>query len=424
MARLKIILLVCIVLGLALSGCAKKPAAKPDLSKPPKYVGSKACQECHNKIYKTFQGTLHPRMIQDAKKNPNAIMGDFEIESVIRTFSKRQVVYTIGNQWAQLYITKIGKDYYFLPAEWSVTEGIWKPYKMDKWKLPEESWTKKCVGCHVTGYNPRTKKWVEEGIGCEACHGPGNNHVKAEKWGKANPGERLEPISPVPLIVNPAKLPSGLATMVCGSCHSRGKGRFTPYPYPVGFRPGMSLDLIYELLPSDPQKAVDEAQAEEVRKRFWPNGFAKSHELQYQDFLKSAHFQQGLTCFSCHTVHSPGKGNRYQTKLPGSVLCLSCHKTPAVPRLSHSIHNFGGCVGCHMPLIVAEAGILQMHSHTFKAISPEETIKAGGNDKQPNSCNICHYHKDDPPEEMLEVLNRIKEKVKTREGLSRPSWED
>ncbi|NIN83458.1 MAG: hypothetical protein GTO45_01705, partial [Candidatus Aminicenantes bacterium] len=45
----------------------------------------------------------------------------------------------------------------------------------------------KCGGCHVTGLKVNYDKdmdsfdstWVDLGIGCEACHGPGSNHVKA-----------------------------------------------------------------------------------------------------------------------------------------------------------------------------------------------------------------------------------------------------
>lgn len=275
-------------------------------------------------------------MIQDAKKNPGAILADFEIESIVRTFTREDVLYTLGNQWNQLYITKIGKDYFILPASWLIAKGEWKPSRLDIWKLPEESWTKKCAYCHTTGFKPATKKWVELGVGCEACHGPASNHIKVAKWEKANPGEKLLPEGRSPHIINPAKLPTGLAAMICGSCHSRGKSRFGGYPYPVAFRPGTSLALIFELTPDSVEKAVDQKQVEEIKKLFWPNGFNRNTRQQYPDWLKSRHATEGVTCFSCHTPHSAGKGNRYQTKHPGSVLCRSCHSLPEHRDLSHS----------------------------------------------------------------------------------------
>jgi hypothetical protein len=53
-----------------------------------KYVGSKACQKCHQKVYREWRGTLHAQMTKDAKKYPDAIIGDFGIKSDIRTFTK------------------------------------------------------------------------------------------------------------------------------------------------------------------------------------------------------------------------------------------------------------------------------------------------------------------------------------------------
>jgi hypothetical protein len=43
-----------------------------------------------------------------------------------------------------------------------------------------------CASCHTTGYVPEgnqhglpglTGTWVEDGVGCESCHGPGSNHA-------------------------------------------------------------------------------------------------------------------------------------------------------------------------------------------------------------------------------------------------------
>jgi hypothetical protein len=48
------------------------------------------------------------------------------------------------------------------------------------------------------------------------------------------------------------------------------------------------------------------------------------------------------------------------------------------------------------------------HSHTFQFISPEESIRAGGVDKQPNSCSGCHHHKNSPLEGLVEFLDAVK----------------
>jgi hypothetical protein len=48
------------------------------------------------------------------------------------------------------------------------------------------------------------------------------------------------------------------------------------------------------------------------------------------------------------------------------------------------------------------------HSHTFQFISPELSIRAGGVEKQPNSCSGCHYHKDTPLENLVGFLDAAK----------------
>ncbi|MHA2621697.1 MAG: multiheme c-type cytochrome [bacterium JZ-2024 1] len=40
-------------------------------------------------------------------------------------------------------------------------------------KVTPEGYRELCYPCHTTGYNPRTKEYKDEGVTCEACHGPG-----------------------------------------------------------------------------------------------------------------------------------------------------------------------------------------------------------------------------------------------------------
>jgi hypothetical protein len=42
--------------------------------------------------------------------------------------------------------------------------------------------------------------------------------------------------------------------------------------------------------------------------------------------------------------------------------------------------------------------------HTFKLMSPEESLKAGGVDKMPNACSSCHHHKETPLEDLAGFL--------------------
>jgi len=53
-------------------------------------------------------------------------------------------------------------------------------------------------------------KFVEPGVGCEACHGR-ENHIIAPLDKKAE------------TIISPDKLPVNASAMICGSCHNQGK---------------------------------------------------------------------------------------------------------------------------------------------------------------------------------------------------------
>ncbi|MBI2432391.1 MAG: cytochrome C554 [Candidatus Hydrogenedentes bacterium] len=49
-----------------------------------------------------------------------------------------------------------------------------------------------CLKCHVTGYDPATKKApakikLDDGVQCESCHGPASLHVKDGQFLKFNP---------------------------------------------------------------------------------------------------------------------------------------------------------------------------------------------------------------------------------------------
>jgi hypothetical protein len=60
-----------------------------------------------------------------------------------------------------------------------------------------------------------------------------------------------------------------------------------------------------------------------------------------------------------------------------------------------------------MPPTGKSADFGDEHDHRFMVISPQTTIGLGGGDvaKQPNSCNLCHYHEDDTPQELQKALD-------------------
>ena len=152
------------------------------------YAGSETCKTCHEDKYNGWKNTFHSTVVQDAKANPEAILGDFSQPKI--GFTKDDVEYTIGGHWNQRYMKKIGDDYYILPKAWSVASRRWETYNAFGWK--KKPYSKNCVGCHVTRFDPTDGSFTEHTISCETCHGPGREH--SDKEGDPS------------LIVNPARL--------------------------------------------------------------------------------------------------------------------------------------------------------------------------------------------------------------------------
>ncbi len=362
------------------------------------FVGSETCKKCHERTYLEWKTSLHSRMMRDVKLEPLANIGDFNTPNDVRTFSKEDVAYTLGSQWRQQYLKKEGQDLIVLPAMYNVSLGVWRAYFPDK--PVERDWFNRCAGCHATGVDPKKQTFVEMGVACEACHGPGSNHVEAV------PGFEI------PTILQASRLTPALAAQICGSCHTRGRDKTEKYAYSVEYQiyKGMGNIRLY----------FDEVNPADNHEYFWPSGESKYSNQQYLDWKQSEHAKVGVNCITCHDVHrsksalqsvgevpNPLVVIRSKTRLFEDQLCKSCHTTPQY-RSVHRIHTFGSCVRCHMPRVasIGEAG--DAHSHTFRFMFPQTTLKAGGLDKQPNACNACHHHKDTPTENLIGFLETAK----------------
>ncbi|HHT9120618.1 MAG TPA: multiheme c-type cytochrome [Candidatus Hypogeohydataceae bacterium YC41] len=96
------------------------------------------------------------------------------------------------------------------------------PFHVDRWKNNkfitmekvkkaldfingDEKYRRECYKCHTTGYDEKTGKYVEEGVTCEACHGPGQFYIYFMSSGKVAEASRLSKL--------------GFSYDVCGHCH-------------------------------------------------------------------------------------------------------------------------------------------------------------------------------------------------------------
>jgi len=352
------------------------------------YVGSATCRTCHLAVYDRWTRTRMANVVRDPREHPDAIIPDFSKPDPLVTFKKDDIAFVYGSKWKQRYFTKVGNDFYPLPAQWDVTNKIWRPYfvqpNTDWWvpRYPADNMKRPtgplCDGCHSVNYNVRTKTVTEWNVGCEKCHGPGAEHVK-------------QPVRTT--IVNPARLNAMKAADTCIQCHSQGQPLTNPiegeyYDWPVGFHAGMNLKSVWEL---------EEHRLGVTNFTHFGDGTSHKNRMQGNDFVQSLMYTRGVSCSSCHDPH--GTANNADLRKPAQQMCLTCHAANGAngPRATsieaHTHHQAGSagseCIACHMPRTSQTIANVSVRSHTFKFVTPKLT-----DDFQiPNPCLGCHTDK-------------------------------
>ena len=126
------------------------------------FVGSQACESCHQSIYDRWENTLMANVLQDAKAKPEVILGDFSTANPLVTFKKEDIVFTYGSKWKQRYFTKIGDDYFVFGAQWDVRNKLWRRYYVregtDWWvsHYPKDRWNGPRDRCAMAVIRPIT----------------------------------------------------------------------------------------------------------------------------------------------------------------------------------------------------------------------------------------------------------------------------
>jgi predicted CXXCH cytochrome family protein len=372
----------------SLSSLTPQEMAQQDTTlKSSHYVGSQACEKCHEDIYRRWKKTPMANVVRDPREHLDAITPDLATNTVAK-FTKDQVALVYGSLWKQRYFTKVGDDYYPLGAQWDVINKTWRPYKVadgtDWWVkfYPPDNMQRPtgptCDGCHSVDYNIQTKKVVEWNVGCERCHGPGSEHLDHPTRGN---------------ILCPSRMNYVQANDTCIQCHSQGQPLKNPiegkyYDWPVGYRVGLNLQDYWKL---------EEHTLGELSFTHFPDGTAHKNRMQGNDFVQSVMYRRGVTCFSCHDVH--GTPNNAQLRKPVNEMCLTCHgpdsrNGPRTGTIEEHTHHKDGtpgsqCVDCHMPKIEMTIANVNVRAHTFGIITPATTDKY----KVPNPCAACHADK-------------------------------
>ncbi len=324
-------------------------------------------------------------VVVDPRQHPEVLLPDFGKPDPLVTFKPDAIAFVYGSKWKQRYFTRVGDDYFPLPAQWDVTHRAWRKYFVaagTDWWVPfypadnaQRPTGPLCDGCHSVGYDVRTRAVAEWNVGCERCHGAGADHARQPARGN---------------VINPARLDAFHEDDVCIQCHSQGRPLSNPiegrtYDWPVGYRVGLELADFWRLEEREPGKASFTHYAD---------GTAHKNRMQGNDYAQSLMYARGVTCSSCHDVH--GTANDADLVLPTAEVCGRCHAPgsrngPRAPTLeAHTHHRAGSagsaCVACHMPRIEQTIGDVNVRAHTFKFVTPAATEHQG----IPNPCTGCH----------------------------------
>jgi len=160
------------------------------------YVGDQACKECHENwptpdFFAAYEDSAHPYKLTHVggQEPPPGTWPHSETPPLPEVFGSQlqwsDVEYVIGNyNWKARFVDREGFIWTGASddlTQWNLATEEWVPYHAGEVGKPYN-----CGRCHTTGYQPEGNQlglpgligtWTEEGIRCEACHGPGGDHV-------------------------------------------------------------------------------------------------------------------------------------------------------------------------------------------------------------------------------------------------------
>lgn len=429
---------------------ADAPASKKSGFELADYVGSHACEMCHQDIYQNWSHTGMARMLRpyapqnilgDFTQNNVFYLGDeviengqnyefiqgkdrqpfarmlidhghhyFEIRQSDQTWHRYPVNYTIGSKWQQAYVTRLPSgQLQVFPIEYNVRYRKWVNF----WKIidapgtarddprlwekfsPATNYLVNCAVCHTSqlrntrggGFDPESLEFREPGIGCEMCHGPGGKHFAWHMQGKTYQKDPLEP--PVDF----TRISSLESVAICSQCHMQSAIRS---PGPGGeLNYSRGPDVFFLHYKSRPYSEFF-LNAHFKDGRFRPTSFI------VESFLRSKCFRKGgATCISCHDPHHDDAASnptslRFRTE--PNRMCTQCHaefKDAAIlQRHTHHPLNSEGseCVSCHMPRIM-NALMSLARTHRIDDIPNARMTGQFGQEQSPNACLLCHRDK-------------------------------
>ena len=384
------------------------PPGRAATSRDEGFVSEQSCAECHSTEFDLWSGSHHEDAMRIA--NNSTVRGDFgdtlfDYYGMESRFYKQgekffvhtegpggemgdfEVAYTFGVEPLQQYLIAFpGGRLQSLNIAWDTEGQRWFHLYPDEQIAPDDplhwtqrlhTWNTMCAECHSTNLQKNfdvvsdtySTTWSEINVACQACHGPGEDHVA---WARADNPVENETYG----LLAGLKGTSFAEVEACARCHSR---RHNVSGQDAHGRPLMddfAVEPLHEGLYHADGQILDEVYV-------------------YGSFVQSKMHANGVRCSDCHNAHS------LELNLPGNGVCTQCHYSdPLVERFptlraldydspAHHFHPEGStgavCVDCHMPnktYMVVDP----RRDHSMRVPRPDLSIKLG----TPNACTQCH----------------------------------
>ncbi|CAH0992975.1 hypothetical protein SIN8267_03114 [Sinobacterium norvegicum] len=389
------------------------------------YIGSQQCAACHSDEYQQWQGSQHQQAMM--KADESTMQADFDGverslgEVVIKPYiegdsywlaetdaegklSRHKIDYTFGVYPLQQFMVSFDDGrVQLLPYTWdsrSEAEGGQRWYDLYPdfktadhqfhWLNTGQNWNSMCADCHSTNLqknfdittNTYDTDYAEISVGCEACHGPGEEHrqwanagAKGDDSSLNNIASQIVEYEPTPKVLMPKTLQHSDQVETCAQCHARRNQLNDDNSHlSTGFDSRYRLSLLEPSL-------------------YYPDGQIYDEDYVYGSFIQSKMHQQGVTCSNCHNPHTA------ELKFDINQTCTQCHNAAEYSARKHTMHPVlvtaeagkgSACVDCHMPQ-TRYMEVDDRRDHSFTIPRPDLSLTTGA----PNACSSCHEDKDD-----------------------------